>query len=184
MFDEITASINQYARLSEAEIEDFLSRLQQLRFRKNEVLLKKGETCMAFCFVRNGSFRTYYLSENHEQVTLNLFTNNDWILDHKSFTAQKPSENFIEACEESEVFAITIHHLHDLIGKSQAYFGLGRILETGLNNYHMNKISPEDKYLALLKDRPDLLQKFPLKYIASYLGITPETLSRVRRKII
>ena len=77
---------------------------------------------------------------------------------------------------------LNIHDLHALIGRSPSFFVLGKILEE-IHDYQSQKLSPDQKYKLLLEKRPEVIQTFPLKYISSYLGMTPETLSRVRSRI-
>ncbi len=182
MHDSLIDSITSYASLSEQEIDLFIEKLETKKFGKGELLLAIGDVCMGWAFVNKGSFREYYTDEEVNEVITNLFTENKWALNHASFTSRKPSQSKIEAFEESEVFFINIEDLHDLIHKSPSYFALGKILEVEANRLQSNA-TPEEKYLQLLEHNPKIIQVFPLKFIASYLGMTPETLSRVRRKI-
>ncbi|WP_421763900.1 Crp/Fnr family transcriptional regulator [Ekhidna sp.] len=182
MFEQVIQSITSYASLSDEEIESFTKRMQLLQFGKGEHLLEAGNVCMSWSFVASGSFREYHFDQELNEVTTNLFTENTWALNHSSFTGQLPSKSKIEAFEDSEVLQLTIHDLHHLIGEFPAFFALGKILEVD-SKKPKPSANPEEKYLWLLKHNPTIIQKFPLKYIASFLGITPETLSRVRSKI-
>ncbi|MEO9483113.1 MAG: Crp/Fnr family transcriptional regulator [Ekhidna sp.] len=182
MFESVIQSITSYASLSEQEIENFTARLELRQFDKGELLLEAGEVCVSWSFVIKGSFREYHTDQELNEVTTNLFTENAWTLNHSSFTGQLPSKGKIEAFEDSEVFQLSVHDLHHLIGESPAFFALGKILEVD-SKKPKSSANPEEKYLALLAQNSVIVQKFPLKYIASYLGMTPETLSRVRRKI-
>ena len=181
-FSNIIASIANYARLSTGELDAFTSRLRHRKLAKGELLLDIGETCRDWGYIQKGSFRQYYVDKEFEEVTTNLFTENSWVLHHGSFTSQKPSPHKIEAFEDSEVLSITIHDIHDLISKSPSYLALGKILEQ-IDVSMNHRLPPDERYLQLMKDQPNLIKKFPLKYIASYLGMTSETLSRVRSKI-
>jgi hypothetical protein len=100
--------------------------------------------------------------------------------------SQKPAEYSITATEEAELFCIYVHAMHELIHQAPVFFQLGKLMEAGFMNlkYQNNRLTPEEKYELLLKEKPQYIQLFPAKTIASFLGIAPETLSRVRRKII
>lgn len=182
MYDALVQSITSYAPLSDADTKRFIDRMKVRQLNKGERLLEIGEVCVNWSFVTNGSFREYYTNQELNDVTTNLFTSNSWAINHSSFTGQLPSKCKIEAFEESEVLMIGIHDLHHLIGESPAFFALGKILEVD-STRPSTTANPEEKYLWLLKHNPAIVQKFPLKHIASYLGMTPETLSRVRSKI-
>jgi hypothetical protein len=83
------------------------------------------------------------------------------------------------------VFGLSVWDFHELVKVSDMFFRMGRILEQAIQNtdFQHNRLSPEEKYELLLASKPELLQQFPLKHIASFLGMTPETLSRIRKKI-
>jgi CRP-like cAMP-binding protein len=185
MYSLIIQAINSLLHFSEEERKDFTGRLIYKKVERNDPILNAGEICKGFHFVNKGSFRQYCLND-HEEVTLNLMIENDWAFDHQSFTSQRPSTNVITASQDSEVLFLGMNEMHALIRKSPSYFALGRILENGAHNSYRQdlKSTPEEKYLQLLKNRPEIIQRFPLKHIASYLGMTPETISRVRKKIM
>jgi CRP-like cAMP-binding protein len=149
---------------------------------RDHLLLKKGQMCSALWFVNRGAFRLYRVNEEGIEETLQLCTAGDWLLDYESFTGRKPSKGFIKAYEESEVVELDVYALHSLIQHSPLFFKLGKVLEKGMSPFDLHA-TPEQKYRALLAQRPDLVQTFPLQYIASYLAIAPETLSRIRRRV-
>lgn len=186
MDHQIKLALQGVSNFSEKEMLEIISRFKPLSLKRGASLLQEGETCRNLFFVCQGCFRQYQLAENGEEVIINLFTDNDWVIEYKSFTSQSPARTTIEAIADSEVLVMSLNDIHGLIALSQSFLRLGRILQGALQNqdYQHNKLSPEEKYKLLLSTKPQIIQKFPLKQIASYLGITPETLSRVRRKII
>jgi CRP-like cAMP-binding protein len=126
------------------------------------------------------------IMETGAEAITNLYIANDWMFDYQSFIGQKPAESIIEAAEESQVFELTAHDFHELVKTSDVFFRLGTIFQQAIQNqdYQNNRLSPEEKYKLLLARKPGIIQKYPLKYIARSMGMTPETLSRTRRKMI
>lgn len=183
MSKEFINSIQLYASFSDDEIGQVVSHIEEVHLKKGEILLGKGEICKALWFLETGSLRQYYTDENLDEVITNLFVPHMWILDHASFTGQKAAETSIEAFEESTLLKLGINQLHHLIEQSPRFFALGKILESGIHPFTNPKDTPEKKYTNLITNQPAIIQTFPLKYIASYLCMTPETLSRVRKKI-
>jgi CRP-like cAMP-binding protein len=170
---------------SEADIQLLENRLIQKQVKKGEILLNQGEICKSIHFIIKGAFLQYNSKDEIEQNIIDLHLENDWFLNHQSFVSQKPSETIIEAYTESIVFEINIITLHSLIGQSPAFFQLGKVLEqiNSRTYFFDNSLTPLQKYQYLLENRREIMQTFPLKIIASYLKITPETLSRVREKL-
>lgn len=185
MYESIKRSLESLGGFSEREQALFLGKLKILFLAKEDFLLHEGQVCQTVYFVNQGCFRQYHVTEKADEITLNLFVEDDWVLDYQSFTSQKPAQACIQATEEAEVLALSIRDVHALIAESSAFFRLGHILEKGLESSENRTAghSPEMKYRHLLATKLQLVQKFPLKYIASLLGITPETLSRVRNKL-
>ncbi len=185
MFEQLNQSIQHYGRFSEDQLSLLRSRLKEINLTKDQHLIREGQVCQAFYFINKGGFRQYLIEDSGEEATLNLYTTGDWCFEYKSFIAQQPAESIIQAVSDSEVLALSIWDFHELARSSESFFQLGRILEQAISNqdYQHNRLTPEQKYDRLLANKPVLLQHFPLKHIASYLGMTPETLSRVRKRI-
>lgn len=184
-FDNVRQSIQSFGEFSGEELNAITDRLKIMTLRKDDYLISEGHICREFYFINQGSFRHYTISENGVDATINLYIEKEWIFDYKSMMTQKPSENILQAAEESEVFELSANDFHELVKTSNAFFRVGRIFEQAIQNqdYQHTRMSPEEKYTMLLKNKPQIIQRFPLKYIASYLGVTPETLSRVRKKL-
>jgi len=153
---------------------------------KGEYLLQEGQVCSEFCFIEKGAIYQYKKDSELEEIVIDLSVDCDWVIDHKSFTARKPSIHNIQAFEKTSIYQLSIEAIHYLISQSQSFLQMGKILDesTSRVGYFDNNNSPDEKYQHLLETKPLILQKFPLKIIASYLKITPETLSRVRRRFL
>lgn len=150
---------------------------------KDEILIHPGEICKSVYFNITGAFYQYTYKDEIEENIIDLHSDNEWFFNHLSFISQKPSDSFTKAFTEGQVLELTIESLHSLMGRSPAFLQLGKIFEQAASRVHFfdNQLTPAQKYQYLLENKRELLQKFPLKYIASYLKITPETLSRVRK---
>lgn len=185
MFEAIQNSLLILGPFSDEEVSLLVGKLRVLFVAKGSFLLREGQVCQATYFINRGSFRQYQSRDDSDEITLNLLVGNEWALDYQSFISQKPSKASIQANEDSEVFELNIHDIHALIGTSTTFFSMGRLLERVLASMEIRtkSMSPEMKYRQLLATRPQVVQQFALKYIASYLNITPETLSRVRKKL-
>lgn len=168
-------------KFSIEELELIEMHLIKSKYRKNDILLKEGTICTKAWFIISGSIYQFKYDDIEENV-LDLHCENDWLVDHTSFVTQKPSVTIIKAYTDCEVLEINIDSVHQLITQSHSFLQLGKILNTAVSrlNYFDNSLTPREKYDFIMKSRPQLLQKFPLKIIASYLKITRETLSRVR----
>jgi CRP-like cAMP-binding protein len=155
------------------------------KLKKDEVLLDKGEICSSLSFIINGSLYQYKTDTDSNKNIIDLNVTDDWIINHKSFTTQKPSEYTIQAYEESTICLLTIDSIHQLIAKSQSFLKLGKVLEASISriDFFDNNNTPDEKYQYILENNFEITQRFPLKLIASYLKMTPETLSRVRNRL-
>ncbi|MFY0593380.1 Crp/Fnr family transcriptional regulator [Roseivirga sp.] len=182
MFENFLESVTNYGHFTKGEQEMLCDVLKPQSVKKGELLLKQGDVSRTTYFIQQGSVRHYRDIDGFSEMTANLFIEGDWVLDHKSFTSQKPSANHIQAFEDCELLEFSMNSMHELISKSPSFFRLGKILDNPRNLDDLKLMSPEERYNQLMETNPRLIQRFPLKHIASYLNMTPETLSRVRAK--
>lgn len=170
---------------SQEELSLLEHKLQYRTYTKQEFLLNKGEVCSSLYFIKSGAICQYKEDDIATKHMIDLNVTLDWVINHKSFTSRKPSEYYIQAYETSEVYILSIEAIHELIAKSQAFFQLGKILEASTERVHFfdNNNTPDEKYTYILKHKPALIQKFPQTLVASYLKMSPETLSRVRKRV-
>jgi CRP-like cAMP-binding protein len=184
MYSALLKSIQLIGRFSTPELQLLTSRLHRRVLPRGAWLVQQGQVCQSVFFLKRGSCRYIVQTEAGDEQVVNLHTENDWMADFTSLTTQKPAEGSILAHEECEVLELELTVVHELISAHPAFFQLGRLLE--LVKYpvttRFSQLSPDAAYHHLLTTRPQLLQKFSLKHIAALLQITPETVSRVRRR--
>lgn len=185
MDESVLVFLRKAGKFSEKESLLLKQELQFRKLKKDDVLLEKGNICSSLCFVVSGSFYQYTIDSEFNKNIIDLYIANDWVVNHKSFTSRKPSVFTIQAFEDSSFYEISIDAIHNLITLSQSFLQLGKILEESTSRivFFDNNNTPGEKYHYVLNNKPDLLQNFPQKIIASYLKMTPETLSRVRKRL-
>jgi CRP-like cAMP-binding protein len=151
---------------------------------KNEILLQQGAVCKSMFYNITGAFYQYNVKDEIEENIIDLHTDKEWFFNHSSFASQKPSGSFIKAYAQSSILELSVESLHWLIAKSQVFLQMGKLLDQATSRVYFfdNCLTPAEKYQYILDNRPQLIQQFPQKMLASYLKITPETLSRVRDK--
>lgn len=173
--------LNKVGSFTENEVEYVASKMVPRHYKKNDWLLAEGIICRSVSLLVSGTAYQFALNDINENV-IDLYSQSDWVMNYNSFVSQKPSTTFIKAYTDCDVLEMSIYTAHELIGQSPVFFQLGKLLEQALarTHYFDNALTPLQKYNYLLSTKPQLLQDFPLKMIASYLKITPETLSRVR----
>lgn len=188
MFDQILQHISRFISLDQREQDAFISRLQVKKYKKNELILQQGEVCNYAYFINKGCFRYYYLVEGKENTT-QFFFENSWYTDFESFLSGKATKLNIQTIEKSELLLLTSSDLQSLYVEFPKFEKLGRQMAEkaflGARNRSemLQNQSPEERYLTLIKDRPKVFERVPQHYIASYLGIQPESLSRIRKRI-
>lgn len=178
--------INKFVSMTEDEFEQhFLPILKVRRFGKKEYLIKAGEVENYFNFIIRGLARKYY-KKGHQEINTQISTEGQIIMSQQSFLGRQPSEYFIEAIEPSVVVSIKYENLEELYNKSKKMERLGRLVVTYMmaisDSWQMQliKMTPRERFLNFVMKNPQLMQRVPQKYLASYLNIKPETFSRFK----
>lgn len=178
-----------YLPFSVAEKELITSKVTLRNIKRKQMILQEGFVCKHYFFVVEGCFKMYAIDEKGNQHNLQFAAENDWITDIGSFHSEKPSKLFIEAIEPSVILQIEqqdLYFLYQNISKLNIIFKV--IIEhkfIELQNRVLQNISStaQQRYLLFLEQYPHLAQRIPNTQIASYLGITPEFLSKIRKDL-
>jgi len=185
-FSKIKDSLLKIYAFQEEQLAQFELKLIYKKLRKKEMLLTPGQISNSLTFINDGSFR-FYSETEQGALTLKFFTENQWVADLESFLKQKPSGNYIEASEDSNIASITLKDIHALMDLHPSFRMLnGLMANLTVPTLHLASITtknPDERYKELLLKHPDWINRFPQMEIASYLGMTPSTLSRVRARI-
>lgn len=188
MLAQVRKNIEEFVHISDEEFELFVSKLEFKKYNKNEYIQKQGEICSQVIFLTKGCFRYFYNLDGNEK-TGQFFFENSWYTDMESFISGDPSEHNIQVIEPSECYVMNKKNLNNLYDTSKTFERLGRlIIEQSFvrmksKNKMLTNLNPEERYLELLQTRPKVVERISQIHIASYLGIKPESLSRIRKRI-
>ncbi|MDN3723586.1 Crp/Fnr family transcriptional regulator [Aequorivita sp. SDUM287046] len=183
------AYLTETVGIAEADAELLTSQLQHKNFKKGDILLREGDICKHSFFVQKGLLRSYMLDEDGKEHVIQFAPENWFIVDRSSVYFNDPSESYIEAIEDSETVFIAEDFMCHAAAVSPVF---GKFNDKLLHNHirQMQKrinlllgATAEKRYLSFIEMYPDLLLRVPQWMIASYLGITPESLSRVRKEL-
>ena len=187
MVEKLIERLNNLHPMSEALSEKIRSQAKTTIFKKGEFILKEGQVCDSACLVVKGLVRFYYMNEGKD-ITSRLLDEGFIISSWTSFYTQKPATEFIEAAEDSTLVCIGYKAIQEnyaefpeanIIGRKQTEHAF---YLSELRTQMLRKNKAEDKYKSFLENNPTLMQRVPLKHIATYLGMNEETISRVRTK--
>lgn len=181
--------IQQLIPLTEIEISELESVIEYKTIKKDELLIREGQICDFIAFVQKGALHCYFLKENGNEMTEDFSTENEFITDYFSFLTQLPSSQNTVALEDSELLILWKKDIENFYKKHSKFQELGRLIAESLYIEKYQRIrsflieDAEQKYLSLCQNRPYLVDRIQHYHLASYLGISPETLSRIRKKV-
>lgn len=189
MYDPIVQNVQQKITLTPDEITAFTALLSAKKLRRRQYLLEAGETCDFMAFVSKGLLRSFSTDERGSEHVLQLAPEDFWIGDLFSFLTHQPSQYTIEALEESEVVLISYANLETLYARVPAFERFFRLLIQNGYIAAQQRITctisslAQERYQEMMRRYPTLEQRVAQHQIASYLGITPESLSRIKKNL-
>ncbi|KPH14722.1 cyclic nucleotide-binding protein [Chryseobacterium sp. ERMR1:04] len=159
------------------------------KLRKRQYFLQEGDVCKFIAFIVKGSAKTYTVDEKGHENILRLSVENWWLTDFESFYRLIPSRYHIEALEELEILQTTNTEIEEFLKHIPAFSAMSSIINqnnaiAAQKRMQAINYSAEERYEELVKVYPYFLQRFPQNMIASYLGLTSETLSRIKKNAL
>ncbi|MDA9343641.1 Crp/Fnr family transcriptional regulator [bacterium] len=187
---QIKAYLDQIATISNSDWEFFMSKLQPRIIPKKTIFLKINDIENQISFIESGVVRLFIPKENPEkEITFGFSFKDQFISAYDSFLTQKPSAYQLQALTETTLLSITYDDLQDVYKNTQIGNLIGRLTAERLfllkskREQNLLNLTAEERYMKLFKERPELLKVIPLKYISSYIGVTAQALSRIRKRL-
>jgi len=181
--------IKQFPHYQPSIMEEVYPYLSAKNIEAGDYLLKQGKTCQNIAFIEEGFMRLYYLNDGKE-VTTCFCKEHTITCSYKSLITNTPSDISIQAIEPCRLIIFSYESLQKLYKKNLFWQQVGRLaaenefINAECHNRFLSDLSATERYRQILEQDNDLLQRAPLNYLASYLQVAPETLSRIRKKII
>jgi CRP-like cAMP-binding protein len=182
--------LKNFASLTESEIQESMPLWRSRTIKKGDYFNMQSMVCSDLGLVVQGIFRIYYRDdEKQEEKNLFFFSENQFVVSFRSFISRNPCWYFIEAMEDSEIISISYKDLNNLYELSAAWSRFGRLLAELFFSYAQTRteefvfFSHEQRYVRLLEEHPNIIERIPAYHISSYLGITNPSLSRIRKRI-
>lgn len=186
MDSNLTSFFSRFDSISDELSEVVGAYVVQLTLSKKSFLLKSGDVCNHLYFIKNGLVRNF-VNDGDKELTTDIAMDGELITSFSSLITRTPSLENIELLEDSSLEAITYDDLQDIYRKYPSFNKTGRLIA----EYYYHHLSHQtnqlrfsnttERYLQMMERKPQLIQRAPLKYVASYLGMTLENLSRVRK---
>jgi CRP-like cAMP-binding protein len=180
--------LSQYGPLPDPDWELLASKLQQRKFQKKQQILFAGRVEEYVSFIETGIVR-YFVQDEDKEITFEIAFENSFATAYDSFLTRKPVAYAAEALTDTILWSLTWSDLQELYTTTSEGNRIGRLaaeelyIKKNRRQLALLKDSAEQRYCSLLTDYPLLVRFIPLKYLASYIGITPQALSRIRKRL-
>lgn len=156
---------------------------------KGQTLLEPGRVCNDIYFLTHGLFRMYYVDPDGREINYRFALENNFLVDFQSFLSRKPSHYYWQAMESSQGFAFNYGDVQDAYQRSRNWERFGRLMAEQVYQQVNERIellqflAPEQRYLHVVATQPFLMRHISQFHLSSYLGVTPESLSRIRKRL-
>lgn len=181
--------ISQVVPCTEAEWSAHRDHLTRRFLKKGEFLVQAGQICNHVSYINSGCFRVFKEINGHE-VTKHFFFEREYATDYVSFLTRTPAQVSVKAMEDGELIELSYDKVQMLYEQYPVWQKYGRLMaerlfiEVAERTQQLLYLSPEEMYVKLMADQPRIIERIPQHYIASYLGIQPESLSRIRKRLM
>jgi CRP-like cAMP-binding protein len=187
--NQLLSSIGNIIPLNKSEREELSQRVIERKIKRKQFILQESDICKHYTFVAEGYCRKYKVDDKGAEHNLQFVAENDWITEINSFYFETPSRVFIEAMEPAVILQISKPDLLHLYSNSPKFNRIFRVIienrfaELEERVLHNISSTADERYLAFIRKYPQLSSRIPNTQIASYLGITPEFLSKIRKNL-
>lgn len=189
MYERLIESIRKKIALPDEEVDQLKSFFIPKKVRKRQYTLNAGDVCQYISFVEKGLLRSFTVDDDGQEHVVQFAIEGWWITDMGSFLSGEAALYNIEALEDSEILNLTKRSMDEMMDRHprmERFFRLltqNHIVALQRRAVAYMSLTAEEKYLKVMEIYPDIMNRAPQQQIASYLGITPETLSRIRRQV-
>lgn len=186
---QVLKNISKHIQLTVDEIAYFTASLNCRQVRKKEILLAEGQVAKNISYVHSGALRAYYIDKDGNENIIMFAINDWWVTDIYSFSTGLPGLLTIDVMEDAVIFELPKTRLEELfisVPKFEKFFRIimqNSYVREQLRTIQNLSVTAEERYLNFINKYPQFVQRIPQKQIASYLGITPEFLSVIRKKL-
>lgn len=190
MHDKLLQYIGSDHNFSQEETEAVKRYFEPVKFSRNTIIEEAGKIPDYLYYIVSGYLRLFYTDQNGNEVTTHINCPPGFFTSYSHFINETISEDYVECITDCELLRITKKDLDNLVRESQTMkdFSISVFQQSIAYNENRSRelsvLNAEERYLKLIKDYPEIIQNVPIQYIASFLGMKPESLSRIRRKII
>lgn len=187
MIDNVKDYCSKFIQLTELEKEAIEQNFKPVKIKRKDFLLKEGMVCDFVAFLHSGIIRHYHIKDGNE-ITCDITLSNNFITDFKSLTQNSPTTYYFQILKDAELYLIKKNDLFRIYAENRNIESLGRIMAEQIAMrtidiaMSLSCEKPEERVHKLIKQRPELFQQVPQKYLANLLGISPESLSRIRAR--
>ncbi|WP_276167238.1 Crp/Fnr family transcriptional regulator [Zobellia alginiliquefaciens] len=186
--NKIREQFEQIVEMKDSDWLIFSSKLIKSEHPKKTILLKLGETEKYLSFIEKGAVRLY-IPKQENDLTFGFCFENQFVSAYDSFLSQNPCSYELQTITETTLWQISHKDLQQVYAQTEIGNTIGRLTAESLflnkseREQSLLNLTPEERYVSLFTERPQLIREIPLKFIASYIGVTPQALSRIRKRI-